>query len=117
MKSFATHSKRSPEFCKHIDVLIHSLNMMLGPGSTLAEAVTKVLLNNTTDVPCIVKAEGNEPVFVLRAQDQFSDKLVDEWCELMIAQTPVLEPLSSKVHDAREAAEAMRHWPTRKVPD
>jgi hypothetical protein len=62
---------------------------------------------------CLGRAADDEPVFVLRAQDKLADQLVDSWADLVeLGRGP-----SAKVVEARELAEAMRAWPSRKFPD
>jgi hypothetical protein len=69
------------------------------------------------------KVADDEPIFVLRAQDCLSDELVDKWADDAIgAFSSIDDPekaakLAQKVADARQDAEAMRNWPTRKRPD
>lgn len=65
------------------------------------------------------KADDDEPVFCLRAQDCLSDELVDVWA---IRARLLVKPVGSenaghKVSEAMQIAEAMRHWPIRKHPD
>lgn len=62
---------------------------------------------------CLGKADPDEPVFILRAQDLLSDRLVDDWANG--AEVNGCSP--EKVAEARELATRMRRWPTRKYPD
>ncbi len=62
---------------------------------------------------CLGKAEPNEPIFILRAQDELAADLVDLWAErAQLHGCPM-----SKVLEAIRLADAMRRWPTRKYPD
>lgn len=61
---------------------------------------------------CINKAADEEPVFVLRAQDLLSDVLVDLWAR----RAEENGASDAKVSSARELAQKMRAWPTRKFP-
>lgn len=65
------------------------------------------------------KAADDEPVFLLRAQDNLSDELVDKWAISAGLLVPVTgaEATGHKVQEAREIANAMRSWHTRKNPD
>lgn len=62
---------------------------------------------------CLGKAADDEPVFVLRAQDLFSDGLVNQWADLAEGR----KCTSAKVAGARADAQAMKNWPIRKYPD
>jgi hypothetical protein len=68
---------------------------------------------------CLGKAHDDEPVFLLRAQDNLSDEMVDLWATRASLLVPVVgsEATGHKVQDARATAEAMRSWPIRKNPD
>jgi hypothetical protein len=68
---------------------------------------------------CLGKAADDEPVFLLRAQDNLSDGAVDWWATRASLLAPVVggEATGHKIQDARATAEAMRHWPIRKNPD
>lgn len=67
----------------------------------------------------LAKADDNEPVFLLRGQDNLSSDLVDTWS----IQASLLVPnagggdLGHKVSEARMIADLMRQWPIRKNPD
>lgn len=63
--------------------------------------------------PCWDKAADDEPLFVLRAQDCLAPMVVEFWAEL--AAKLRCEP--TKILEAYRCAQAMREWPTRKVPD
>ncbi len=62
---------------------------------------------------CLGKAHPDEPVFILRAQDAHAADLVDQWA--IWARSTGCP--SDKVMEAKNIAEAMRHWPIRKHPD
>ena len=62
---------------------------------------------------CLGKAADNEPVFVLRAQDDLAADLVDRWA----IQAAGLGCPWDKVLDAKRIAQDMREWPRRKNPD
>lgn len=59
------------------------------------------------------KAADNEPVFVLRAQDILAADLVEKWA----TDANLLGCTWDKVREARDIAQAMREWPSRKNPD
>jgi hypothetical protein len=50
---------------------------------------------------------------VLRARDPVSEALVRDWADFAERQGCSAE----KVAEARACAEAMRNWPTKKIPD
>lgn len=62
------------------------------------------------------KAADDEPVFILRAQDEFAPEIVERWAlrlETVAGRTP-------KVREARALAHKMRAWQEMngaKVPD
>jgi hypothetical protein len=60
-----------------------------------------------------MKADDDEPIFVLRAQDSLAADAVRHWAERaeQAGSTP------AKVAEARDIADAMERWPTRKMPD
>lgn len=62
---------------------------------------------------CLGKAADDEPVFILRAQDMLAADLVDKWA----TDAQLVGCKWDKVREARELAQAMREWPTRKNPD
>lgn len=66
------------------------------------------------------KADDDEPLFILRAQDRFAPMIVDEWAERVSWATPHGQPTPPKVSEARLLAQKMRDWQTThhsKVPD
>lgn len=62
---------------------------------------------------CLGKAADDEPVFILRAQDALSADLVELWA----IRAKAVGCTWDKVREARELAEQMRNWHTRKNPD
>jgi hypothetical protein len=59
------------------------------------------------------RAQDDEPIFVLRAQDTLAPALVRRWAdEAERAGCPAV-----KFIEARAVADAMEQWPTRKLPD
>ena len=67
----------------------------------------------------LANAADDEPVFLLRAQDNLSDELVDVWAIRASVMVPNAGGgnLGKKVGEARQIAELMRCWPIRKDPD
>lgn len=63
---------------------------------------------------CLAKVSDDEPIFVLRAQDQTADGFVEEWATQVARRLGQDHP---KVIEARKLAQLMRAWPTRKLPD
>jgi len=82
---------------------------------------------------CWSKAVDDEPVFILRAHDQFAPIVVRFWCHLMNkhycadvgaiqdGRPPIHAPATilalEKVTSAIVAANQMELWPDRKIPD
>ncbi len=60
---------------------------------------------------CINKADNDEPVFVLRANDPLAASVVDVWVN-MAEGTGIHEDW--KLKEARELAQEMRRWRTEK---
>ncbi len=59
------------------------------------------------------RAAEDEPVFVLRAQDELAPALLRLWSELALMHGLPIE----KADDVLELADEMEHWPVRKWPD
>jgi hypothetical protein len=68
---------------------------------------------------CLGKAADDEPVFILRAQDNLAADLVDTWAIQASVAVPSVggSDLGHKVGEARMIAEMMRNWPIKKNPD
>jgi hypothetical protein len=62
---------------------------------------------------CYAKLAPDEPFFVLRAQDAEAADLVEAWA----IRAGSLGCDSDKVLEAKQTAEDMRRWHTRKNPD
>lgn len=66
---------------------------------------------------CLGKAADDEPVFILRAQDELAPPAVEMWAEGLAVRRGNDDP---KVREARALAHMMRAWQQlnhRKVPD
>lgn len=63
---------------------------------------------------CLAKCAPDEPMFVLRAQDQTADYYVEEWAGEHALRLGDSHP---KITNARRIAIAMRAWRPRKQPD
>jgi hypothetical protein len=61
----------------------------------------------------LVKAGDTEPIFVLRAQDTLAAAVVRFWAD----EAEKAGANAAKIAEAREVADAMEQWPTRKIPD
>jgi hypothetical protein len=61
----------------------------------------------------LMKADDTEPIFVLRAQDSLAAAVVRFWAD----EAEKAGSTPAKIAEAREVAEAMEQWPTRKIPD
>lgn len=62
---------------------------------------------------CYNKAADDEPIFTIRAQDALAPMVVEYWAEL--AAKMKVKP--EKILEAYRCSQAMREWPTRKIPD
>lgn len=62
---------------------------------------------------CFNKAHFGEPLFIVRAQDEFSAELVRTWADKMEAAGSS----SPKIAEARQLADLMEQYPGRKIPD
>lgn len=71
------------------------------------------MATKNTGVPCYDKADPDEPLFVLRAQDLLAPVLVRAWA-FMASQFGVN---SNKVEDAKSVAKQMIGWRNRRLPD
>jgi len=56
---------------------------------------------------------GDEPIFVLRAQDILAPEIVREWAH----RARVSKVNAQKVVDAQNIADAMEEWQVKKIPD
>jgi len=67
----------------------------------------------------LAKAHDDEPVFLLRAQDNLAADLVDTWAIQASVAIPSIggADMGHKVSEARLIAESMRNWPFKKTPD
>ena len=61
----------------------------------------------------LAKAQDDEPIFVLRAHDSLAAAAVRQWAD----QAEKAGATPAKVAEAREIADAMERWPSRKLPD
>jgi hypothetical protein len=61
---------------------------------------------------CLAKADAEEPIFVLRAQDESSPKVILHWIAKNLETCP-----DDKLRDAFEHVLKMKNWPGRKPAD
>ena len=64
-------------------------------------------------VLCYDKADPDEPIFVLRAQDALAADTVRFWA----SQANLRGVDQAKVNEAHKCAAAMEKWPIHKLPD
>ena len=69
--------------------------------------------NNPGKYDCYVKAEADEPMFVLLARDPLAANLVEEWAANNIGS----EPQNEKMAEAFQVASDMRNWFILKFPE
>jgi len=68
----------------------------------------------------LAKAHDDEPVFLLRAQDNLAAELVGKWATLASVAVPSIDENSvraKKVAEARQISDAMAAWPFHKDAD
>jgi hypothetical protein len=67
----------------------------------------------------LAKAHDDEPVFLLRAQDNLAADLVEKWAIYASVAVPSVggRSLQDKVTEANAIADQMRRWPIHKTPD
>lgn len=68
----------------------------------------------------LAKAHDDEPVFLLRGQDNLAADFVEKWsihAGLLVPSVDIDSAMAKKVSEAKAIAEAMRAWPIRKDPD
>jgi hypothetical protein len=67
----------------------------------------------------LAKAADDEPVFLLRAQDNLASDLVEQWATQASVAIPSIggADMGHKVGEARLIADMMRRWPIHKAPD
>ena len=134
------HTKRSKDLRIQIDALIQKMEMGMSVGvhsegttqftvkmnTEMWETLLGLLHNNTVDNPAIVKAKDDEPIFVLRGQDETAEQFVEGWAwqyymDHANREVPggLREAFShmKKHGEARHCAEAMRKYQPKKKPD
>lgn len=79
-------------------------------GAAAAAAFTPPTIANC---PCLTKVSPHEPIFVLRGQDELAPDIIDLWADELESRGGNAD----KVLHARKTADAMRAWPTQKLPD
>ncbi len=102
---------------------------------TLPERGTKVVFVGGVALDgCLAKVAPDEPIFVLRAQDETAADTVRLWASHLLEMVKDEQPrdadnmpgtpamvrwsaLMRKVHEALDLAAEMERWPTRKRPD
>lgn len=67
----------------------------------------------------LAKAQEDEPVFLLRAQDKHAADLVEKWATWVSVDVPNCgdRSMHNKVQEAMLIADFMRRWHTHKAPD
>lgn len=71
-------------------------------------------MNTKHDSKCLKNADDNEPIFVLRGQDETAPAIVRHWISKNAARLGSDHP---KIKGAESIAKAMAQWPKRKLPD
>ncbi len=70
---------------------------------------------------CLDAVSDDEPIFVLRAQDETAPDMVDAWADNLedAYRAEMIKPsdeLMAKIFEAHAHANVMRAWPRRKLP-
>lgn len=74
------------------------------------------MATKNTGVPCYDKAGGDEPIFVLRAQDKLAPEIVLQWAD----QAARSGASPDKIREAIKLADEMIEWQGKnncKIPD
>lgn len=117
-----SHTKRSREFQDRIDLLVEGLsNLEKSVVDKIPVAgLIDVLRHYTTDSGCLINAADNEPIFVLRANDELASIHVRNWAGDFLAskankpQSPeAMGRIVQKHHDAIECADEMAAYKIR----
>jgi hypothetical protein len=96
--------KKSDTFQKEISGLIDALESdTITPSERIR--IAAILVLNTTDNECAVKALPNEEIFVLRAKDPISPSTIRHWAR--IARVMKVHELE-KIEEAEEMAERIK---------
>lgn len=70
---------------------------------------------------CFAKAKDNEPIFVLRAQDEIAPYIVTKWAETYRIICKINKcwgkNQKAKFNAAMKTSEAMYNWEEKKIPD
>jgi len=116
-----SHTKRTPAFQLRLKRLSEKLLSNTLDSAERME-LDGVLRFKTTDSPCIVKASDDEPIFVLRGQDELAAGVVANWASRYAEhhQTgDVTLPADKELtyDDALECAREMALFPGRRVPN
>lgn len=114
------HTKRSTTFNRELSRLREKLRANTLDAGERARLV-EILENNTTDSPCIVKAANDEPIFVLRGQDELAAECVQSWAHRFAdareQRNELPEDVRAKALDALECSREMELYPGRRLPN
>ena len=72
--------------------------------------------------PMLQSAKDGEPLFIIRAQDEFALILVEHWCQMQkaVAHNTGTDTPEAKIESARRNLGAIREWQMQhgtKIPD
>ena len=101
-----SHTRRTPQF----QLLVHRLAEKVLNGTLDSEErgiVARILIENTSDSGCLVKARDDEPIFVLLSRDVLSAGLARLWA-VMARDRQLHDPV--KINDALECAHEMEAY-------
>jgi hypothetical protein len=121
-----SHTRRSETFIQRIKEVIAKLEALplTGDDKLVVTEAADIILLNTTDSPCMLKARQHEPIFVLRGNDKTSPEFVEAWSRKFrtwIANAKLTDEQEAKAmakwRDAMDCAMEMREWPTARNPD
>ena len=104
------------EFKRHSIAAELTAKALRGPGFLLRGRAAAETAVAAAVEPIVEEGEaegGEEPVFVLRAQDMLAPGIVEEWAR----RAEDMHINGPKVRGAREIAARMREWPNRRMPN
>jgi hypothetical protein len=77
IKKALNHTKRTMEFNHKMAAL--AVKVMGVSTADERKEIARILLEQTTDSRCMVRAKSEEPIFVLRAKDPIAKIALAEW--------------------------------------
>jgi hypothetical protein len=73
----------------------------------------KASIHTKNGTPFLSRISGDEPIFILRAQDELAHHFVRQWVAVAVAKGRSQE----RANEALACAAEMEAWPVKKLPD